>query len=151
MRVFRKLTNIVTVNSLSVVFICLESRLVDFWAQQQHNICYEVFDDATWWRVQTSDVAVFDSARCSDTRFCMYEAWFRLQLLDKISGVILLGDKDKLVSRSLFEWLYERRVYLDIITRMRKSWPNIRGIWRTIKYTHMKSCGHNLQVTEYEC
>ena len=37
---------------------------------------------------------------------------YRLQLLEKISGVILIGDKDKLMSLSLFEWLYTRRVYL---------------------------------------
>ena len=50
------------------------------------------------------DVGILDSA-------CMKHD-YRLQLLDKISGVILLGDKDKLVSRSLFEWLHARRVYL---------------------------------------
>jgi hypothetical protein len=42
---------------------------------------------------------------------CMnYE--YRPQLLDKISGVILLGDQDKSIKVSLFKWLGMRRIYL---------------------------------------
>jgi hypothetical protein len=42
---------------------------------------------------------------------CMnYE--YRPQLLDKISGVILKGDKDKSTKVSLFKWLGMRRIYL---------------------------------------
>jgi len=37
---------------------------------------------------------------------------YRPQLLDKISGVILLGDKDKSINASLFKWLGMRRIYL---------------------------------------
>jgi len=37
---------------------------------------------------------------------------YRLQLLDKISGVILLGDKDKSMKASSFKWLGMRRIYL---------------------------------------
>jgi len=37
---------------------------------------------------------------------------YRLQVLDKISGVILLGDKDKSIRASLFKWLGMRRIYL---------------------------------------
>jgi hypothetical protein len=37
---------------------------------------------------------------------------FRPQLLDKISGVILLGDKDKSFQASLFKWLGMRRILL---------------------------------------
>jgi hypothetical protein len=37
---------------------------------------------------------------------------YRSQLLDKISGVILLGDKEKSMKASLFKWLGMRRIYL---------------------------------------
>ena len=36
---------------------------------------------------------------------------YRSQLLDKISGVILLGDKDEFMTASLFKWLGVRRIY----------------------------------------
>ena len=36
----------------------------------------------------------------------------RPQLLEKISGVILIGDKDKSMKASLFKWLGMRRIYL---------------------------------------
>ena len=36
----------------------------------------------------------------------------RPQLLEKITGVILLGDKDKSMKASLFKWLGMRRIYL---------------------------------------
>ena len=37
---------------------------------------------------------------------------YRSQLLDKISGVILLGDQDTSIKASLFKWLGMRRIYL---------------------------------------
>ena len=37
---------------------------------------------------------------------------YRPQLLDKIDGVILLGDKDTSIKASLFKWLGMRRIYL---------------------------------------
>ena len=37
---------------------------------------------------------------------------YRPQLLDKINGVTLLGDKDKSMEASLFKWLRMRRIYL---------------------------------------
>jgi hypothetical protein len=37
---------------------------------------------------------------------------YRPQLMDKINGVILLGDKDKSMKASLFKWLGMRRIYL---------------------------------------
>ena len=37
---------------------------------------------------------------------------YRSQLMDKINGVILLGDKDKSIKASLFKWLEMRRIYL---------------------------------------
>ena len=37
---------------------------------------------------------------------------YRPQLLEKISGVILIGDKDRSVKASLFKWLGMRRIYL---------------------------------------
>ena len=37
---------------------------------------------------------------------------YRHQLLEKISGVILLGDKDEYMKPSLFKWLGMRRIYL---------------------------------------
>ena len=37
---------------------------------------------------------------------------YRSLLLDKISGVILLGDKDQSMKESLFKWLGMRRIYL---------------------------------------
>ena len=37
---------------------------------------------------------------------------YRSQLLDKISGVILLGDQDEYIKASLFKWLGMRRIYL---------------------------------------
>ncbi len=37
---------------------------------------------------------------------------YRPQLLDKISGVILIGDKDKSIKVSLFKWLGMRRIHL---------------------------------------
>ena len=37
---------------------------------------------------------------------------YRSQLMDKISGVILRGDKDKSMKASLFKWLGIRRIYL---------------------------------------
>jgi hypothetical protein len=37
---------------------------------------------------------------------------YRLQLLDKIDGVIVLGDKDTSTKASLFKWLGMRRIYL---------------------------------------
>jgi len=36
---------------------------------------------------------------------------YRHQLLDKISGVILIGDKDEYMKASLFKWLGMRRIY----------------------------------------
>ena len=36
---------------------------------------------------------------------------YRPQLLDKISGVILLGDKDKSIKASIFKWLEIRKIY----------------------------------------
>ena len=36
---------------------------------------------------------------------------YRHQLMEKISGVILLGDKDKRMKASLFKWLGIRRIY----------------------------------------
>jgi hypothetical protein len=35
---------------------------------------------------------------------------YRPQLLDKISGVILIGDKDESITTSLFKWLGMRRI-----------------------------------------
>ena len=40
---------------------------------------------------------------------------YRPQLLDKISGVILIGDKDVSIKASLFKWLGMRRIYLIIM------------------------------------
>jgi len=37
---------------------------------------------------------------------------YRSQLLDKINGVILIGDKDQSIKASLFKWLGMRRIYL---------------------------------------
>ena len=37
---------------------------------------------------------------------------FRPQLLAKINGVILIGDKEKSMKASLFKWLGMRRIYL---------------------------------------
>ena len=37
---------------------------------------------------------------------------YRSQLMDKIDGVILIGDKDRSVKASLFKWLGMRRIYL---------------------------------------
>ncbi len=37
---------------------------------------------------------------------------YRSQLLDKMSGVTLLGDKDECIKASLFKWLGMRRIYL---------------------------------------
>jgi len=37
---------------------------------------------------------------------------YRSQLLDKISGVILIGDKDISIKASLFKWLGMKRIYL---------------------------------------
>ena len=36
---------------------------------------------------------------------------YRPQLMEKISGVILIGDKDRSVKASLFKWLGMRRIY----------------------------------------
>jgi len=37
---------------------------------------------------------------------------YRPQLLEKISGVILIGDKDRYMNASLYKWLGMRRIYL---------------------------------------
>jgi len=37
---------------------------------------------------------------------------YRLQVLDKMSGVILLGDQDQSIKASLYKWLGMRRIYL---------------------------------------
>ena len=37
---------------------------------------------------------------------------YRSQLLEKISGVILRGDRERCLNKSLFEWLGLRRIYL---------------------------------------
>ena len=37
---------------------------------------------------------------------------YRAQLLDKISGVILMRDEDEYMTASLFKWLGLRRIYL---------------------------------------
>jgi hypothetical protein len=57
-------------------------------------------------------VTVYDIVELDNT--CMNHK-YRLQLLDKISGVILLGDKDKSMKASLFKWLGMRRIYLIIM------------------------------------
>ena len=46
---------------------------------------------------------------------------YRSQLLDKISCVILLGDKDKFMKASLFKWLGVRRIYLISIYKYVKD------------------------------
>ena len=51
-----------------------------------------------------NDIVKLDSA-------CMNHK-YRPQLLDKINGVILLGDKGKSIKASLFKWLGIRRIYL---------------------------------------
>jgi len=53
------------------------------------------------------DIVMLDSA-------CMKHK-YRSLLLEKISGVILLGDKDKSIKASLFKWLGMRRIYLIIM------------------------------------
>ena len=50
------------------------------------------------------DIVKLDSA-------CMNHK-YRSQLLEKISGVILPGDKAKYIKASLFKWLGMRRIYL---------------------------------------
>ena len=50
------------------------------------------------------DIVKLDSA-------CMNHK-YRPQLLEKINGVILLGDKDEYMKASLFIWLGMRRIYL---------------------------------------
>jgi hypothetical protein len=40
---------------------------------------------------------------------------YRPQLLDKINGVILLGDKDESIKASLFKWLGMRQIYWIIM------------------------------------
>ena len=40
---------------------------------------------------------------------------YRSQLLDKITGVILIGDKDRSMKASLFKWLEMRRIFLKIM------------------------------------
>jgi len=37
---------------------------------------------------------------------------YRPQVLDKLSGVILRGDKERSMDASLFKWLEMRRIYL---------------------------------------
>jgi len=37
---------------------------------------------------------------------------YRPQLLDKINGVILIGDKDKSIHASFLKWLGIRRIFL---------------------------------------
>ena len=51
-----------------------------------------------------NDIIMLDSA-------CMNHI-YRPQLLDKIDGVILLGDKNRSIKASLFKWLGMRRIYL---------------------------------------
>ena len=54
-------------------------------------------------------LTVHDIVKLDNT--CMnYE--YRLQLLEKINGVILPGDKDNSMKTSLFKWLGMRRIYL---------------------------------------
>jgi len=53
--------------------------------------------------LSVDDVVRLDSA-------CMNHK-YRTQLMGKISGMILLGDKDKSVKASLFKWLGMRRIY----------------------------------------
>ena len=48
---------------------------------------------------------------CYITLMCMNHK-YRLQLLEKISGVILLGDKDTYMKASFSKWLGMRRIYL---------------------------------------
>jgi hypothetical protein len=43
---------------------------------------------------------------------------YRHQLLEKISGVILPGDKDQYMNASLFKWLGMRRIYLMSMRRI---------------------------------
>jgi hypothetical protein len=50
------------------------------------------------------DILILDNA-------CMNHK-YRPQLMDKIDGVILLGDKEKSMESSLFKWLGMRRIYL---------------------------------------
>ena len=50
------------------------------------------------------DIVNLDNA-CMDHRY-------RLQLLEKINGVILIGDQDESIKASSFKWLGMRRIYL---------------------------------------
>ena len=57
------------------------------------------------------DIVKLDSA-------CMNHE-YRPQLLDKINGLILLGDDDEFMKTSLFKWLGMRRIYLINMKLMR--------------------------------
>jgi len=53
-------------------------------------------------------LTVFDIVNLDNA--CMNHK-YRSQLMEKISGVILLGDKDRSMKASLFKWLGMRRIF----------------------------------------
>ena len=54
-------------------------------------------------------ITVYDIVKLDNA--CMNRE-YRPQLLEKINGVILLGDNDEYMKASLFKWLGMRRIYL---------------------------------------
>ena len=68
------------------------------------NIPDDMFKQELLQYLTVDDIVKIDSA-------CMNHE-HRPQLLEKISGVILVGDMDESMTTSLFKWLGIRRIYL---------------------------------------
>ena len=68
------------------------------------NLLDDMFKQEILQYLAVHDIVKLDSA-------CMNHK-YRPQLLDKINGVILQGDKSKSIKASLFKWLGIRRIYL---------------------------------------
>ena len=67
----------------------------------------------------------------------------RLQLLEKINGVILLGDRDESTKASLFKWLAMRRIYLINMMIL------VSGFYSTVSNLEKDNVDHQFRYTQH--
>ena len=92
---------------ISIVIITEYSRdlrYMETMMESMMKLPYDMFRQELLPYLIVQDIVNLDNA-------CMNHK-YRPQLLDKIDGMILLGDKDKSMKASLFKWLGMRRIYL---------------------------------------
>ena len=90
-----------------IIIITVHSRDLRYKETMMMELMMKLSDDM--FRLELLPyLTVYDIVKLDNA--CMNHE-YRLQLLEKINCVILLGDKDKYMKASLFKWLGIRRIY----------------------------------------